>query len=239
LAIQNAFRSKLVLKKYIEKILKKIKNVPIGDSGAMNHTINEYLDKVRAEALNVPQHRQVELKNLIAYVVKKKAKCGLLYVCTHNSRRSQMAQVWSFIISRNFGFHEVRSFSAGTEETAFDRRALDALDRAGVVIEQMSDGNNPQYRIHSSDDVRTLLTFSKLIEDPINPHNNFASIMTCSTADDNCPVILESDEKISLRFADPKASDGTPEETQTYDERCLQIATELMFVFGEVKKQLA
>jgi hypothetical protein len=205
----------------------------------MNHTIGEYLEKVREAAKRVPQHREVELKNLIAYVVKKKAKCGLMYVCTHNSRRSQMAQVWSFIISRNFGFHEVRSFSAGTEVTAFDQRALDAIDRAGVVIEQVSDGENPQYRIHSSDDARTLLTYSKLIEDPINPHNNFATIMTCSTADNNCPVIAEADERISLRYADPKASDGTPEESDIYDERCLQIATELMYVFEEVKKQLS
>lgn len=204
----------------------------------MSHTINEYLTEVKKAATLVPQHRQVILKNLIAYVVKKKAKCGLIYVCTHNSRRSQMAQVWSFIISRNHGFHDIRSFSAGTEVTAFNERALEAISRAGVTIEQMSEGENPQYRIHSSDDVRTLLTFSKLIEDPINPVNNFATIMTCSAADDNCPIIAEADERISLRYADPKTSDGTPDEEKIYDERCFQIATELMYVFGEVKKIL-
>ena len=204
----------------------------------MSTTINEYLTKVKVAAENVPQHRQVILNNLINYVVKKKAKCGLMYVCSQNSRRSQLAQSWSFIISRDFGFHEVRSFSAGTEVTAFDDRALEALSRAGVLLEQVTNDENPQYRIHSSDDVRTLLTYSKLIDDSINPVTNFATIMTCSTADDTCPVIEEADERIALRYADPKASDGTPEEEATYDERCFQIATELMYVFGQVKKQL-
>jgi arsenate reductase (thioredoxin) len=206
----------------------------------MSTTINEYLAEVKIAAENIPQHRQVILKDLINYVVKKKAKCGLMYVCTHNSRRSQLAQSWSFIISRNFGFHDVRSFSAGTEVTAFNERALEALSRAGVLLEQVTDDEeNPQYRIHSSDDARTLLTYSKLIEDSINPVNNFATIMTCSTADDSCPIIEEADERIPLRFADPKAADGTPEEEKTYDERCFQIATELMYAFNEVKKQLS
>jgi arsenate reductase (thioredoxin) len=205
----------------------------------MSQTIEQYLEKVRVASGKIPQHRQVALKELVNYVIKKKAKCGLVYVCTHNSRRSQLAQVWSFIISRNFGFHDVRSFSAGTEVTAFNQRALDALDRAGVTIEQVSGGENPQYRIHSSDDARTLLTFSKLIEDPINPHNNFATIMTCSTADDNCPVIAEADQRIPLRYADPKASDDSPEEKATYDERCFQIASEMMFVFSEVKRNFS
>jgi arsenate reductase (thioredoxin) len=204
----------------------------------MSQTINEYLSKVEAAALEVPQHRQAILKTLIAYVVKKKAKCGLIYVCTHNSRRSQLAQSWSFIISRNFGFHDVRSFSAGTEVTEFNERALEALSRAGVLLEQVTEDENPQYRIHSSDDARTLLTFSKLIEDPINPINNFATIMTCSTADESCPIIEDADERIALRYADPKASDNTPEEEKIYDERCFQIATELFYVFKEVKNQL-
>ncbi len=204
----------------------------------MSTTINEYLEKIKDAAKSIPQHRQVILKNVINYVVKKQAKCGLIFVCTHNSRRSQMAQSWSFIISRNFGLHEVRSFSAGTEVTAFNERALEALSRAGVLLEQVSEGENPQYRIHSSDDARTLLTYSKLIEDQINPVANFATIMTCSTADDNCPVIAEADERISLRYSDPKADDDTPEEEKSYDERCFQIASELYYVYSEVKKQL-
>lgn len=204
----------------------------------MNTTLYDHLERVTEASKLIPQHRQVVLKQLIDYVVKKNGKCGLIYVCTHNSRRSQFSQVWSFIISRSLGLHNVRSFSAGTEATEFNERAIDSLLRAGVKIEKGGIEPNFQYKINSADDVKSLLTFSKVIEDSINPINNFASIMNCSHADENCPIITGGDTRIPIRYADPKAFDGTEKEEDAYDERSFQIASELMYVFTEAKKIL-
>ena len=59
--------------------------------------------------------------------------------------------------------------------------------------------------------------------------------MTCSDADQNCPVVLGAEKRISLPYVDPKISDGTPEESKVYDERCLQIAIEQLYVFSKIK----
>lgn len=204
----------------------------------MNAILNDYLNKAKEAANKVPQHRQVVLKQLIDYIVKKDGKCGLIYVCTHNSRRSQFSQAWSFIVSRSFGLHDIRSFSAGTEATAFNERAIEALLKVGVKIEQGGLEPNFQYKINSADDATSLLMFSKVIDDAINPINNFASVMTCSHADENCPIITGGDIRIPIRYVDPKAHDDTDKEESAYDERCFQIATELTYVFSEVKRIL-
>jgi arsenate reductase len=40
-------------------------------------------------------------------------------------------------------------------------------------------------------------------------------------------------DRISLPYDDPKAADGTSEEAERYEERCLQIATEMMYVMEQ------
>jgi hypothetical protein len=44
--------------------------------------------------------------------------------------------------------------------------------------------------------------------------------------------------RVAIPYVDPKVSDGKPEEAATYDERCLQIATEMLWVMQAVKKEL-
>ncbi len=58
--------------------------------------------------------------------------------------------------------------------------------------------------------------------------------MTCSQADKRCPIVAGAAARIALPFDDPKEFDGTPLERSKYDERCQQIARELLFVFAEV-----
>ena len=59
--------------------------------------------------------------------------------------------------------------------------------------------------------------------------------MTCSDADENCPFIPGTEMRIPVRYEDPKEFDGTPEESLRYDERSRQIASEMFFVFSQVK----
>ena len=59
--------------------------------------------------------------------------------------------------------------------------------------------------------------------------------MTCSHADENCPLIPGAEKKISLMYEDPKLFDRTILEKEKYRERSLQIATEMKYVFSKIK----
>jgi hypothetical protein len=77
-----------------------------------------------------------------------------------------------------------------------------------------------------------LTCFSKSYEDASNPQQGYCAVMTCSHADENCPLIPGAALRISLPFEDPKAFDGTNEETARYDECCRQIAREMLYAFS-------
>ena len=58
--------------------------------------------------------------------------------------------------------------------------------------------------------------------------------MTCDHASENCPIVPGAEKRISITYLDPKISDGTPEQKAVYEERSLQIATEMKYVFSQV-----
>ena len=76
--------------------------------------------------------------------------------------------------------------------------------------------------------------WSKKYDHPSNPTENYAAIMVCTDADQNCPYIPGA-TRLAIPFDDPKTFDGTPSESSKYDERCLQIATEMLYVMNQVK----
>ena len=159
----------------------------------------------------------------------------LTFVCTHNSRRSQMGQLWAAAAAEHFGVHGVQAYSGGTEVTAFNPRAVAAMRRAGFTVESADDdGANPHYRARFSDEAAPIECFSKVYDDPFNPSEGFAALMTCGEADEACPVVLGATARIALRYVDPKRADGTPEEAAAYDERSDQIATEMLYVFSRL-----
>ncbi|MEM8606217.1 MAG: protein-tyrosine-phosphatase [Myxococcota bacterium] len=179
--------------------------------------------------------RRAVLEHLAAFVTDNAGgTIPLTFICTHNSRRSHMAQLWAAAAAAHYGVSGVAVFSGGTETTAFNPRAVAAMERAGFVIETPG-GENPRYLVSYADGAEPIACFSKVYDDPVNPSEGFAAVMTCSSADEACPVVQGAAERVSITYEDPKASDDTPEETDTYDARCRQIATEMLFVFSRVK----
>jgi hypothetical protein len=57
-------------------------------------------------------------------------------------------------------------------------------------------------------------------------------------SDEACPVVSGAEVRISLPFNDPKHSDGTPSETEKYNEACRRIAIEMFYVMNQVKQIL-
>ena len=196
----------------------------------------QYVDRALQHMTGIPDERKRVLEEVAAFVSSKRSAgeaIDLTFICTHNSRRSQMGQLWAAAAAAHFGIDEVRTYSGGTEATAFDLRAVAALERAGFVIEN-PDGDNPHYLVTFVDGGPVHECFSKTYDDPFNPAEGFAAIMTCSEADAACPFVAGAALRAPIRYEDPKIADGTPDETATYDERCMQIATEMLYLFSRV-----
>lgn len=178
----------------------------------------------------IPPDRQQALAKLASYISDKEKgeSIALNFICTHNSRRSHLAQIWAAVAAAFYGLAAIKTFSGGTEATTFNPRAVAAMVRAGFKIKNPG-GGNPHYQVSYAEEGAPLECFSKVYDDSFNPKDKFAAIMTCSDADENCPFIPGAEMRLALTYEDPKAADDTPEEAQRYDERVKQIGREIFY----------
>ena len=199
--------------------------------------IKEQIDQLDINSIS--DDRKNVLQPLIDFIQDKVNKAQLInlnFICTHNSRRSHLSQVWAQSMASYFNIKNVFCYSGGTEATALFPSAAEALSESGFKIEKLSNESNPIYAIKFSETEHPVIGFSKTYDAEFNPVSNFAAIMTCSSADAGCPFIAGAEKRIPITFEDPKAFDGTPQQAEKYKERSLQIATELKYVFSQVKK---
>ncbi len=197
--------------------------------------LESQLKDFEKEFQNIPEERKEILEDLAGYIQRKRASSqpiNLTFICTHNSRRSHISQLWAQAAAGYYGINNVFSYSGGTEATAFNPRAVKAMREAGFVITTGQEGNNPVYEVRYSDTFPALNVFSKKYDEGGNPARGFAAVMTCSEADQNCPIVRGADYRIGLPYEDPKAFDGTPEEEAMYRERVHQIGVEIGYAFS-------
>ncbi|MGE9296422.1 MAG: low molecular weight phosphatase family protein [Puniceicoccales bacterium] len=201
-------------------------------------TLQPKVIEVTSEFDQIPAERQRELKK-IALFVRSKVKAGeepqLTFICTHNSRRSHLSQVWAQTAAAYYGVPGVKTYSGGTEATACNERTVRAMRRAGFSIANSTPGEkNPHYLIQYSEDAAPVEAFSKKYFEDGNPDEDFIAVMTCDHADQNCPIVEGSLMRVAIPYVDPKVSDGTDVENATYDERCHQIAREMFYLMSQV-----
>lgn len=192
--------------------------------------IQSYLDK--HESVEISPERKLIL-SVIADYIKSTSNPKLNFICTHNSRRSHLSQIWAQTMAHHYGV-KVETFSGGTEATAFHPNAVAAIEGAGFDVRR-GKGETPRYEVRFSNDVSPMTCYSKTFDDAVNPSAGFAAIMTCSEADAECPIVLGADVRIKLFYEDPKVSDGSGNEEKVYGERSRQIALEMAYVFSNVK----
>jgi len=185
-----------------------------------------------AASLAISDERKAILNQLVEYL-KSTDSPKLNFICTHNSRRSHLSQIWAQTLAHHFGI-SVETFSGGTEATAFNSNAVQAIKEAGFRVES-GDGENPKYVVDFAEDAESITAYSKTFDDEVNPQSGFAAIMTCSEADAECPIVFGADKRIKLFYEDPKVSDGTGKEHEVYGRRSLQIASEMHYVFSQLK----
>lgn len=198
-------------------------------------TLQTYIGQ--AQALPISEERKANLQILIDYIqnkVNQNQEINLNFICTHNSRRSQFSQIWGKVAAAYHGIY-INSYSGGVEVTAFNERAVASIKRFGFKVSKEGNGN-PKYFVFFSDDEDPIVTFSKVYDDAANAPKNFAAVMTCSHADENCPFIPGAEARIPVRYEDPKAFDDTDQEAEMYDERSMEIASEMLFVFSKIVK---
>lgn len=188
---------------------------------------------------NISAERREILQPLVNFVQNKAAnqqEIRLNLICTHNSRRSHLSQVWAQTASAYFNIKNVFCYSGGTEATAMFPMVAKTLENQGFKIKTISGGNNPIYSIKYTKNEHPIIGFSKTYDDDFNPENDFAAIMTCSSADQGCPFIAGAEVRVPITFEDPKAFDNTPQQAEKYEERSLQIAAEMIYVFSQIKQ---
>jgi arsenate reductase len=187
----------------------------------------------------IPEERKTILQPLVDYIqnkVNNKQPIRLNLICTHNSRRSHLSQVWAQTAAANYKIPNVSCYSGGTEATALFPMVAETLQYSGFKVKAISEGQNPVYSIKFASNELPVIGFSKIYDDDFNPESEFAAIMTCSHADGGCPFISGAEKRIPITFEDPKVSDGTPKQKKVYLERSLQIGTEMFYVFSQIKQ---
>ena len=185
------------------------------------------------DTTSIPEKRKAVLDLLINYLkdkISQNQPIALNFICTHNSRRSHLSQVWAQTLAYHVGIKNINCYSGGTEATAMFPMAVETLKNMGFKINILSETKNPVYSIKYANNAHPVIGFSKTFADTFNPKSNFAAIMTCSSADKGCPIVVGSDGRFPITYEDPKAFDNTSQQAEKYRERCIQIATELFYV---------
>ena len=204
----------------------------------MFQSIKTYCESLVKDFDKIPSERKNILEKITQYIAKKSIlnkPVNLVYICTHNSRRSHYGQIWAKVASEYYQIKNIHTFSGGTEATAFNTNAINALKRVGFDVKGIDAEKNPIYHVLYGDKKNPIVCFSKVYDNPNNPQKEFAAILTCSDAEENCPFIPGVELRIGTTYDDPKAFDNTPMQDAKYDERCRQIALETLYVFSKVK----
>jgi arsenate reductase len=202
----------------------------------MNDTLLETIQQV--SRIELTEERKAILQPLINYIAEKinhKEDVRLNFICTHNSRRSHLSQIWAQTMAFYHGINNVQCYSGGTEATALFPKVAQTLVLQGFQIIPLCTSTNPVYAIKFDENAMPIIGFSKTFDDIFNPTSHFAAIMTCSSADEGCPFIAGAEKRIPVRFEDPKAFDGTTLMDVKYAERSLEIASEMFYVFTQCK----
>jgi len=201
----------------------------------MNSDITTLIQTFSAE--NISAERKEVLAPLITYIRDKQSKGQTIllnFICTHNSRRSHLSQIWAQTMTYHFGIKNVFCYSGGTEATAMFPKIGETLSNQGFDILKLSETSNPVYAVKYAQNEHPIICFSKEYNHAFNPSGNYAAIVTCNSADEACPIVFGAEARFPVKYDDPKAFDHTALMDAKYAERSLRIGEEMWYVFGQV-----
>ncbi len=203
----------------------------------MNKNLIDFIKSL--DFSTIPESRKTQLQQLtdqVQTLVGQNERININCICTHNSRRSHLTQVWAKVASMYHRVRKVNTYSGGTEATTVFPVITKTLAKQGVQVIQLSESDNPLYAFKYDDHAPPIIGFSKKYSHSFNPQSGFIALMTCGDANDNCPVVEGASSRVALTYVDPKASDGTDLQAETYASRSKEIATEMFYVFSRIEK---
>ena len=171
-----------------------------------------------------PSEKEKEELNKIVYQINSSIieSRNIVFICTHNSRRSQYCEVWGNVFSILYN-EKLTLYSAGTVSTNVYPEVINSFSRAGLETKSNNTivFNNTPIKLDS----KTL--------DEIGA-KKFISLITCSDAEKSCPIDKRSIKNIQFFHRDPKAFDDTPQEIEAYDSICFIIAKQLNYIIKRI-----
>ncbi|MEX2595768.1 MAG: protein-tyrosine-phosphatase [Salibacteraceae bacterium] len=206
----------------------------------MKTALKKKLSELSKKVESISSERKQTLQPLIDYITQRQVQneaTRLIFICTHNARRSHMAQVWAVLAAMHADLENIECYSGGTEETRIHPNALTALRESGIDIVGEDEGENPMFILNLGE-AQMLELYSKTYDDEHNPQSGFVAVMVCSSAEKNCPFVVGAEKRISITYEDPKFFDDLPDPILGYIERSDQIATEMIYVMRQVSQKL-
>lgn len=210
-------------------------------AAALLPALRPYVEEVAKELQTIPAARKAVLGEIASAIVSRlevSNEAHLTFICTHNSRRSHMSQIWLQTAARYYGLDKVQAWSGGTEVTACNCRTVTAMRRVGFDIQDATKGDNPLYLVRYAEDRPAIRAYSKRYDADANPKRDFIALMTCSSADKSCPSVEGAVARFAIHYTDPRLCDDTPTEATAYNERCREIAREMFYILSEVRRRL-
>jgi arsenate reductase len=196
--------------------------------------LTSHIQNLKAASTAISPKRKellLQISKTVQSTIQSEKNAQLLFVCTHNSRRSQFAQIWAAILAEYYEL-PIQAYSGGTEVTQIHPTVVQVFEKYGLEFSSTTESKNTNYTLHLKRS--TLSLFSKLYDAATNPHENFIALMTCSEAADNCPFIPGSRQRFAFSFEDPKIHDGTSTEFSAYENTATEIGRELVCIFEQL-----
>ena len=220
-------------------IMPTISAIAVTDANTHQNSILESLQAYVSEIVKEFDQISAERRSVLGQVAgemrsNKEFSSQLTFICTHNSRRSHLSQVWAQTAATYYGLEGIQTFSGGTESTACNIRTVRTMRRAGYLIVDSTGGENPTYLIRYAENRPPIKVFSKVYNIAGNPTEDFIALMCCDQADEECPVVYGAGRRFAIHYADPKVSDSTEKETTVYDKRWRQVAREMFYLMSQV-----
>ena len=203
----------------------------------MYDKLKQTSESLLADSGLISEERKALLNELGIYIQSRlntDAEVKLLFICSRNSRRSLMAQIWAQTAAEYFGYRQIRTFSGGIQKSLFHDTAIQSLRASGFKIKMIKEGKNPVYKIKFCKKAKPIIAFSKKHKHKTNPKHGFVAIMTCTEAALACPIIQGADYRTTLSYDDPRQYDRTKNEEKGYRDICLEIGREMFYVFKNI-----
>ena len=141
----------------------------------------------------------------------RKRRARVLFLCTHNSARSQLAEG----IMRQLGGDRVEVFSAGSEPSAIHPGAIRVLTSLGIDPNVHHAKHLNQYCNQSFDYIITV----------------------CDRVRETCPVFPGDPERIHWSFADPAMIEDEEQRQHAFDQTATQLMTRVRYLLTLIDRE--